>query len=82
MSLFCSPSRHPSGVLPGAAASQHPLVPDQRDVAGRGALLGLSLTSAGLCGLPPLHEPRGRRDGLPHLTQAGRVRDMHDQYTG
>lgn len=75
-------SRHSFGLLPGAAASQHPLVPDQRHVVGRGALSGLSVAPAGLRALSPLHEPRGRRARLPHPPQARRVWDLHDKHTG
>lgn len=74
--------RHPSGLLPGAAASQHSLVPDQRHVAGRGALPGLPVASAGLRALSPLHEPRRGRARLPHPPQAGRVWNLHDQHAG
>lgn len=62
--------RHPFGLLPGAAASQHSLVPDQRHVVGRGALPGLPVTPAGLRALSPVHEPRGRGARLPHPPEA------------
>lgn len=75
-------SRHSFGLLPGAAASQHPLVPDQRHVVGRGALSSLSVAPAGLRALSPLHEPRGRRARLPHPPQARRVWHLHDKHTG
>lgn len=74
--------RHPFGLLPGAAASQHSLVSDQRHVVGRGALPGLPIAPAGLCALSPLHEPRGRGAGLPHAPQTGRVWNLHDQHAG
>lgn len=75
-------SRHSFSLLPGAAASQHPLVSDQRHLVGRGALPGLPVASAGLCALPPFHEPRGRGAGLPYPPQTGRVWNLHDQHTG
>lgn len=75
-------SRHPFGLLSGAAASQHPLVSDQCYVVGRGALPGLPVTSARLCALPPLHEPRGRGTRLPHPPQTRRVWNLHDQHVG
>lgn len=79
---LCSVSRHPTAFLPGAAASQHSLVPDQRHLAGRGALPGLPVPPAGLGGVSPVHEPRGRGAGLPHPPEAGRVWDLHDQHSG
>lgn len=75
-------SRHPFGLLPGAAASQHSLVSDQRHVVGRGALPGLPVAPAGLRALSPLHEPRGRRARLPHPPQTRRVWNLHDQHIG
>lgn len=75
-------SRHPFGLLPGAAAAQHPLVSDQRHLAGRGALPGLPVAPAGLRGLPPVYEPRGRGARLPHPPEAGRLWNLHDQHAG
>lgn len=75
-------SRYPTALLPGAAAAQHSLVSDQRHVVRRGALPGLSFPPAGLRGVSPLHEPRGRGAGLPHPPEAGRVWDLHDQHSG
>lgn len=75
-------SRYPTALLPGAAAPQHSLVSDQCHVARCGALPGLSFTPAGLRGVSPVHEPRGRRAGLPHPPQAGRVWNLHDQHSG
>lgn len=51
-------------------------------MAGCGALPGLPVTPAGLCGLPPVHEPRGRGASLPHPPEAGRVWNLHDQHAG
>lgn len=75
-----SPLRNPSALFPGASPAQHPLVTDQRDVAWRGALTSLPVTTAGLSGLPPLHEPWGRRARLQNPAHARYVWNLHDQH--